>query len=46
MLQQLYLNVSKVDQVLHIRCAWEAAGGTDDVWGGVGDVRGSARDHY
>jgi hypothetical protein len=46
MLQLLYLDISKVDQVLHIGCAWEEAGGTDDVWGDVGDVRGSARDHY
>jgi hypothetical protein len=39
MLQLLYLNVSKVDQVLHMGCAWEVVGGTDDVWGGMGDVR-------
>ena len=27
MLQVLHLNVSKVDRVLHMGCAWEAAGG-------------------
>jgi hypothetical protein len=26
MLQLLHLDVSKVDQMLHMRCAWEAAG--------------------
>jgi hypothetical protein len=45
MLQLLHLGVSKVDQVLHMRCVWEAVDGTDDVQGGVGDV-GAARDHY
>jgi hypothetical protein len=38
----LQLDVSKVNQVLHMRCAWEAAGGTDDVWGNMGDIRGDA----
>jgi hypothetical protein len=38
MLQLLHLNVSKVDQVLHVGCAWEAAGGTSDVPDSVGDV--------
>jgi hypothetical protein len=36
----LYMDVSKVDQVLHMGCTWETADGTDDVRGGVGDVRG------
>jgi hypothetical protein len=31
MLQLLYLDVSKVDRVLHMRCMWEAAGGAGDV---------------
>jgi hypothetical protein len=39
MLQLLYLNISKVNRVLHMRCVWEATGGTNDVWGSVGDVR-------
>jgi len=38
----LFLNVSKVDWVLHMGCACEAAGSADDVWDGVGDVRGGA----
>jgi hypothetical protein len=33
MLQQLHLNVSKVDRVLYIECVWKTAGN-------VGDVRG------
>ena len=41
MLQLLHLDVSKVDRVLHTRCAWKAVGGADDVRDGVGDVRGS-----
>jgi hypothetical protein len=37
MLQVLHLDVSKVDRVLHMRCAWKAGGGTSgpragDVW--------------
>ena len=35
-------DVSKVDRVLHMGCAWEAAGGTDDVRDGVGDVQRGA----
>ena len=42
MLQLLHLNVLKVDQVLHMRCAWEAAGGADDIRGGMGNVRSDA----
>jgi hypothetical protein len=42
MLQLLQLDVSKVNRVLHIRCAWEATGGTDDVWDSMGDIRGDA----
>jgi hypothetical protein len=38
MLRLLHLNVLKVDRVLHMGCAWEAAGGADDVCGGVGDA--------
>jgi hypothetical protein len=38
MLQLLYLNVSKVDQVLHMECMWEAAGDSHDVRGGVGTL--------
>jgi hypothetical protein len=41
MLQLLHLDVSKkIDWVLHMRCAWKAASGADDIWGGVGDVWG------
>ena len=28
MLQVFFLDVSKVDRVLHMECAWEAGGGT------------------
>ena len=42
MLQLLHLDVSKVDRVLHMRCAWQAADGVDDVQCGVGDVRSGA----
>ena len=42
MLQLLHLDVSKLDRVLHMEYAWEAAGGTDDVQGSVGDVQGDA----
>jgi hypothetical protein len=45
MLQLLHLDVSKIDRVLHMGCAWKAVGGVDDVRGGVGDVR-VARAHY
>jgi hypothetical protein len=31
MLQLLHLNISKVDQVLHMGCAWKAVGAADDV---------------
>jgi len=33
LLQLLYLDVSKVDRVLHMGFAWEAAGDVDDVRG-------------
>jgi hypothetical protein len=46
MLQLLHLDASKVYRVLHMGCAWETAGDTNDarggagnVWGGVGNVR-------
>ena len=45
MLQLLHLDVLKVDRVLHMGCAWKAAGSADDVRDGVGDVQGGA-DHY
>ena len=32
MLQLFHLDVSKVYQVLHIGCTWEAVAGADDVW--------------
>jgi hypothetical protein len=38
MLQLLYLDVSKIDWMLHMRCAWEVANGT-------GDVQGTTRAH-
>ena len=41
MLQLLHLDVTKVERVLHMGYAWEAAGGAGDVLGGVGDVQGS-----
>jgi hypothetical protein len=44
MLQLLLLDVLKIDQVLHMRCAWEAADDVDDIWSGMGDVRSSACD--
>jgi hypothetical protein len=40
MLQLLHMDVSKVDQVLHMGFAWEAAGGTGHVRRGAGDVWG------
>jgi hypothetical protein len=40
-LQLLYLDISKVDRV-HIECVWEAAVGTNDVGGDVGDVQSGA----
>jgi hypothetical protein len=33
MLQLLYLNVSKVDRVLHMGCVWESTSGAGDVRG-------------
>jgi hypothetical protein len=39
MLQLLHLNVLKVDRVLHMGCAWKAASGMDNIWGGMGGVR-------
>jgi hypothetical protein len=42
MLQLLHPDVFKVDQVLHIGCAWEAADSADDVRGGLGDIQDSA----
>jgi hypothetical protein len=36
MLQMLHLDVSKVDRVLHMGWAWEAAGGVGNVRGGAG----------
>jgi hypothetical protein len=40
MLQLLHLDVSKVDRGLHTGCAWEAASGVGDVWGGAGPLLG------
>jgi hypothetical protein len=37
MLQVLYLDVSKVDRMLHMGCAWEAKGGASSPR--AGDVR-------
>jgi hypothetical protein len=42
-LQLLHLDVLKIDRVLHMGYTWEAAGGTDDVRGGMGRA---ARAHY
>jgi hypothetical protein len=42
MLQLLYLDVLKVDWVLHMGYMWEAAGGPDDVQNSVGNVRDDA----
>jgi hypothetical protein len=53
MLQVLYLDISKLDRVLHMRCAWEAEGGASSpraghvwtaltpAWTGVTLVRSS-----
>jgi hypothetical protein len=38
LLQLLRLDVLKVDRVLHMGCAWEAAGSTDDIRGGAGPL--------
>jgi hypothetical protein len=43
MLQLLHVNVSNVDQVLHMGRVWEAASDVDDVRGGMDDVRGGTR---
>jgi hypothetical protein len=40
MLQRLHLNVSKVDQVLQMGCAWEATGSTGVIQGCVGPLLG------
>ena len=42
MLQLLHLYVLKVDRMLHMGCAWEAAGGASDVPDGMGDVQDGA----
>jgi hypothetical protein len=42
MLQALYLDISKVDRVLQMGCAWETGGGTRGTYtqsSGAGDVR-------
>jgi hypothetical protein len=44
MLQLLYLDVSKVDRVLHMEFAWGEADGVGDVRGGVGDIWDGAGD--
>ena len=46
MLQLLHLDVSKVDQLLHMGCVWEAAGGASGVRGGAGDIRGDTSDFW
>jgi hypothetical protein len=38
MLQLVYLDVSKIDWVLRMGCAWKAVGGAGDVWGGTGSL--------
>jgi hypothetical protein len=43
MLQLLHVDVSNVDRVLHMGCAWEAESDVDDVRGGMDDVRGGTR---
>jgi uncharacterized protein YqgC (DUF456 family) len=40
MLQVLHLDVSKVNGVLHMGCAWEAAGSAGVVRGGMGPLLG------
>jgi hypothetical protein len=37
-LQLLYLDVSKVDRVLHIGCTWESISGMGDVQRGTGPL--------
>jgi hypothetical protein len=39
MLQLLHLEISKVDRLLHMGCAWKVTDGAGDIRGGVGDVR-------
>jgi hypothetical protein len=39
MMQLLHIDVSKVERVLRMGYVWEVAGDTDDVRGGVGNVR-------
>jgi hypothetical protein len=41
-LQLLHLDILKVDRVLHIRCAREAASDAGNIRGSMGDVRGDA----
>jgi hypothetical protein len=43
-LQLLYLDVSKVNRVLHMGFAWGEADGVGDVRGGVGDIRDGTGD--
>jgi hypothetical protein len=38
MLQLSHLDVSKVDQVLHMGCVWKAVGGVSNVQGGAGPL--------
>ena len=40
MLQLLHLMILKLDWVLHMGYAWEAAGGTDDIRSDAGNIRG------
>jgi hypothetical protein len=37
-LQLLHIDVSKIDRVLHMRCAWKVAGNADNIWGGAGPL--------
>jgi hypothetical protein len=43
MLQVLHLDVLKVDQILHMECAWEAGGGASGPC--TGDVRAALALH-
>jgi hypothetical protein len=38
MLQLLHFDISKVDRMLRMGCAWEAAGSANDVRGVMDDV--------
>jgi hypothetical protein len=40
-LQLLHLNVSKIDQVLHMGCMPKAAGGAHNIWGARGPTVGA-----